>query len=877
MLLLSNSRRVSLLHSRYISSYLKWPLNAPNELSANLKNLENHWKTVSETRIKPTNSFAPTKYVLSMFPYPSGALHMGHMRVYTISDVLARYYSLKGYSIIHPMGWDAFGLPAENAAIERGVDPSKWTYDNIDFMRKQLQKTGIIFDWDREIFTCDPSFYKWTQWIFLKLSEKGLVKRAVSEVNWDPIDKTVLAAEQIDSEGRSWRSGAIAEKKKLRQWIVETTKYAKRLKDGLELLREDWKDVADIQSNWIGICDVYKFNLPLRDQNDVVLDETLDLRIKNPYDIEKGQFVVIGKNHQLVKDYGKETNDKYYILDGVKTMNVITGQELRIIVENIDGEDTSSKEMFLNARLGGEMLSKEDKEISQILNLPLPPVRVRNLPLVDIQEIAAFGGYGGYLTSRKLQDWVVSRQRKWGTPIPMFLSKENDKDIKRVPYESLPVTGADRGIEETIDGRRWVFENDTLDTFFDSSWYYLRFLDTKNNYFPVAYDKTVKSMPVDVYVGGIEHAAVHMFFARFISYFLKDIGVISCEEPFRNLVPQGIVRGRTFINPKNGEYVRKENVITKDGKFYDKLSNTELENVFEKMSKSKHNGTDPIEVVDNYGIDLARLQILVAAAPKSPINWDVEDAKGIKRWLDRIGSLVNSYIDARKNGTLFDIEKIDKKKEKELKEVYNYHIRNITISLEDLHLLNTAVAKIIGLINILKKVDPKYIEYSPEFERCLHSIVIMLQVFAPHTSQELWSALSQVPALNQNKWDKSKDVRGQRWPEIDNDTVIDVFINACDINCGKVFVPRLEIEKLTDGDVYERTKSQWHAELFSEFEKNGHKIKSFHLKRRDGRFYIINLDFEANTTERDVRVILNDIVKKRNAAAKEAKSKNKKK
>ncbi|CEF66092.1 Aminoacyl-tRNA synthetase, class Ia domain and Leucine-tRNA ligase family and Valyl/Leucyl/Isoleucyl-tRNA synthetase, editing domain and Aminoacyl-tRNA synthetase, class 1a, anticodon-binding domain and Rossmann-like alpha/beta/alpha sandwich fold domain-containing protein [Strongyloides ratti] len=877
MKLLFKYRNVILNQTRCTSSYLTWPLTGVNELSGNLKNLEKHWKDLSTTKFKSKDSMAPTKYILSMFPYPSGTLHMGHMRVYTISDVLARYYSLNGYSILHPMGWDAFGLPAENAAIERGIDPSKWTYDNINIMKNQLIRTGVCFNWDREIFTCDPSFYKWTQWIFLKLSEKGLVKRAVSEVNWDPIDKTVLAAEQIDSEGRSWRSGAIAEKKKLRQWVIETTKYAKRLKDGLDIIKEDWKDVADIQANWIGICDVYRFTLPLKNDNEGVLDETLDLRIKNPLDLEKGQFIIIGKNHPLVKEYGKEKVDKYYVLDDVKTINILNGKEMPIVVENIEEKD-NHKEMFMDSRLGGVKLSNEDKEISQLLNLPLPSVQIRNLVLSDVQEIASFSGYGGYLTSRKLKDWVVSRQRKWGTPIPMLLSADNTKDIRRVPYENLPIKSSDQGKEMIIDESKWIIENDTLDTFFDSSWYYLRYLDVKNDRLPVSYDETVKSMPIDVYVGGIEHAAVHMFFARFISYFLKDIEIINCNEPFKNLVPQGVVRGRTFINPNNGKYLKKENVIKKDEKFYDKSSGNEVISIYEKMSKSKNNGIDPLDILDRDGIDLARLQLLVAAAPKSPINWDDGDVKGIKRWLDRLASLTNNYILARKKDIPFDVNKMNNKLEKELKSSYNFYIRNVTIALEDLHLHNTAIAKMIGLINVLKKVDPKAIEHSLEFERCLFSLIIMLQIFAPHTSQELWSAITKVPAINQNHWNLKEDVRGQRWPEIDKDAIIDVLVMACNINCGRAFASRLDIENLNDEDVFATTKSLWHVELFNELEEDGHKIKNFNLKRKDGRFYIINLDFESNTKEEDIRKILDNLLKKRNAALLEAKllKKNKK-
>ncbi|KAK6027892.1 tRNA ligase class I, partial [Ostertagia ostertagi] len=373
-----------------------------------------------------------------MFPYPSGSLHMGHMRVYTISDVTARYYRLNGFDVIHPIGWDAFGLPAENAARERGVDPRQWTLSNIESMKNQLEKTGILFDWDREISTCDPSYYRWTQWIFLRLYEHGLLRRILAEVNWDPVDNTVLAAEQIDSEGRSWRSGAVVEKRKLRQWMVETPRYAK-------------------------------------DDRHQPMEELLDL-------------------HRL----------PFSVLNG------ISGVWMPVIVvpENYGGPP-----MHLNARHHSK--SRQDRRA-------LMPMNLR-----DVQEIAKFGNYGGYMTSRTLQDWVVSRQRSWGTPIPMILSPDG---MTAVPLDNdqLPLLqGQERGGKVPCDrlkGGEGHYETDTLDTFFDSAWYYLRYLDPHNQNALLSKEASAK-MPVDIYVGGIEHAAVHMFFARFISYFLTDIGV----------------------------------------------------------------------------------------------------------------------------------------------------------------------------------------------------------------------------------------------------------------------------------------------------------------------------------------------------------------
>ncbi|GMR54275.1 hypothetical protein PMAYCL1PPCAC_24470, partial [Pristionchus mayeri] len=809
---------------------LQWPLKEGRVLSERLHDVEKHWRssTSGEGMRSPPVKDNQSMYILSQFPYPSGTMHMGHLRVYTISDVIARYYRANGHEVIHPMGWDAFGLPAENAARERGVDPAEWTKSNIESMRGQLLKTGIHFDWDREINTSSPDFYRWTQWIFTQMHRAGLVRRGMNEVNWDPVDNTVLAAEQIDADGRSWRSGAVAEKRRMNTWLIETPRYAKRLLYGLSSLGGRWHEVADIQANWIGRCDVRRFMMPVRTRGSSSSSsgplEFIDLRLSDPLSLPSAGFVLLSATDTLVKNDGRSKEQPY--ISSLEALNVVTFRFLPVVVvpkEYLDGTNAthggSAPECVMGARLSHE---EADAQLAATLGLEMRSEKrggtVSTMTLNDVEEIAAFGGYGGYLTSRNLMDWAVSRQRAWGTPIPMILGE--DGSASAVPADRLPVMSGQRG--QKVEGSSsYSYETDTLDTFFDSAWYYLRYLDPKNEKKLVDPQLASRHMPVDVYVGGVEHAALHLYYARFFSYFLADIGAVKYEgtlEPFKHLVPQGIVKGVTYVDEASGRYVKAsdvdlsgDNPRVRDGSSSGVEGGRELKVVYEKMSKSKHNGVDPVTVLEKDGIDLARLQLLDAAAPREIINWGEQDLNVLDLWIHRLSWIVNAYVEGRKGVERGDATKTPaiEEQEMELRAAYNNFVRNVGMTVEE-HLLNTSIHHLHGLANTLKKVNKTVLANSVQAERCIYALITMLQAFAPHTAAELYAAMQQVQPIEMQP---AASVLEQPWPEVDADAVIDLILNVNGFYCGRAPANRELVEDLSLEELIARASSHEHSHL----------------------------------------------------------------
>lgn len=584
-----------------------------------------------------------------MFPYPSGNLHMGHVRVYSISDTIARIQKLSGKNVIHPIGWDAFGLPAENAALERKIKPDEWTNANINSMKQQLFKLGYEFDWDREFSTCDPKYYKWTQFIFLKLFEKGLayqskvnlikwmnycicmkhIKKCLSilqaEVNWDPVDKTVLADEQVDDLGCSWRSGAKVEKKRLTQWFIKTTKFAKQLYHGLQSEKlENWGDIINLQQHWIGECNgiVATFSIKI---NDTV--KYFDVWTSEPYKFIYGKFITMRKGNVIIEDllvtqsnlvcYNpiSDITIPIYITDDVQYP---VGRDIYLASPQFDENDSE-----LSRRLGVSV-AKDSNEIN---------VQAENLRAT---EIAQKKNVGGHAVSSKLKDWLISRQRYWGTPIPIIHC--SNCGAVPVPYEELPVTLPERnsstsGIQTLAQSEEWINckcpkcksdaqrETDTMDTFVDSSWYYYRFLDPHNENMPFDKDKLIGKTPVNIYIGGKEHAVLHLYYARFMSYFLHSLGWTPTEEPFRKLVVQGMVMGQSYKVKSSGKYIPAISVEKIGTDYKEKGTGEEVSVQWEKMSKSKHNGENPEKLLATYGCDTIRLLMLADVPPSTSRHW----------------------------------------------------------------------------------------------------------------------------------------------------------------------------------------------------------------------------------------------------------------
>lgn len=585
--------------------------------------IENHWRDKVNRGTFDASDAKEKFYALSMFPYPSGNLHMGHVRVYSISDCMARYQRLHGKNVLQPMGWDAFGLPAENAAIQRNIPAAVWTKDNIRHMKEQLESLGTSFDWDCELATCTPEYYRWTQELFIKLFEHGLAYQKEAMVNWDPVDNTVLAEEQVDANGRSWRSGAKVEKKLLRQWFIKTTKFAKPLYDGLSTLNaEDWKDIIKVQKHWIGECDGWSFNMDISGGAPPIKD--LTLWTQSPEYLLSDCFVAIKSSHLLNDDRGIK-GDK---LSKYTLRNPFTGADIPIIVtDNVlypMGRSGASSEVYL----GLPDLHEDDERIFQLHNLQRTNKKQQRTETdrETVLEKAKALDIGGFPVSSKLQDWLISRQRYWGTPIPIVHCDSCGPVVdKNLPITLECVKSGPANCPKC--GQAAKRESDTMDTFVDSSWYFLRYLDSKNE--REMFDKKVahRMMPVDLYIGGKEHAELHLYYARFIGHFLHFLGLVPQPEPFKRLLVQGMVMGRSFRVKETGKYVTEPEVAivdAKKGKAVEKSTGKQVVVTWEKMSKSKQNGVDPADVINEYGCDATRLFILGNVAPVSHRNWSTD-------------------------------------------------------------------------------------------------------------------------------------------------------------------------------------------------------------------------------------------------------------
>jgi leucyl-tRNA synthetase len=769
----------------------------------------------------PMVSERPKFYALSMFPYPSGNLHMGHVRNYTITDVIARVKRMQGYDVLHPMGWDAFGLPAENAAIERGIPPQEWTEKNIAQMRTQLQQLGLSIDWDREVATCSPDYYRWTQWLFLQFFEAGLAYQKEATVNWDPIDQTVLANEQVDSEGRSWRSGAMVERKLLRQWFLKITDYAEALLNDLEQLTGWPERVKTMQANWIGKSVGAYLEFPVKDSA-----EKIAVFTTRPDTVYGVTYVVLAPEHPLTKvvttpeqqgavdDFvamvAKESEIERTAEDkpkrGVRTggiaINPFNGAEIPILIA-----DYVLYEYGTGAVMGVPAHDQRDFKFAQDNQLAIKVVILPDdADNADMQLTAAYtdGGvmvnsdqftgmesikakeaiirfaenndYGKARVQYRLRDWLISRQRYWGCPIPVIHC--GDCGAVPVPEQDLPVKLPDevefsgRGPSPLAKLTDWITvpcpscgkpaqrETDTMDTFIDSSWYFLRYADAHNSDLPFAPEKANHWLPVDQYVGGIEHAILHLLYSRFFtkvlgaprSGSLRDRQLVNITEPFQKLLTQGMVQGITYKNPTTGKYVPAHDPKTgvqvldpNDPK--DPDSKEPLKVFYEKMSKSKFNGVDPQEVLAKYGADTARMFILFKAPPEKDLEWDDADVEGQFRFLNRVWRLVTEYIEKRPAQLV--INQSLTKVEKDLRRSIHTAIKDISEDLDGDYQFNTAISELMKLSNALAAADCLG---SPVYQEGIEALLRLLAPFAPHLAEDLWHQLGHDDSIHQQSW-----------------------------------------------------------------------------------------------------------------------------
>ncbi len=743
--------------------------------------IESKWQKIwaEEEAFKTVEDDSKEKYyVLEMFPYPSGKLHMGHVRNYSIGDVIARYKKMAGFNVLHPMGYDSFGLPAENAAIQHNAEPAKWTYDNMDEMDKQLASMGLSYDWNRRVATCTPEYYKWTQWLFIQFYKKGLAYKKDNPVNWCPSCQTVLANEQV-VDGKCERCKTEVTKKNLSQWYLKITDYADRLLDNLDKL-EGWPDkVKTMQRNWIGKSYGANINFEIKDS-----DKVLEVFTTRADTLFGATYMVMSPEHPYVNElvagrpeeaaveaYQEKarrmsdiertstSNEKTGVFTGRYAINPVNGKEIPIYISDyvLMGYGTG-------AIMAVPAHDQRDFDFAKAFDLEIIPVVDPEDPSIDLYDLkeafVAEGkminsgqfdgmnnkeaipamidwlndkGIGDKTVNYRLRDWLISRQRYWGAPIPMIWCDEcgwvpeKDEnlpvllptDVEFTGKGESPITTSKSFVDTVCPccGRPAKREVDTMDTFVDSSWYFLRYCDAHNDKEPFAKDKVDYWMDVDQYIGGVEHAILHLMYARFFQMVMYDLGLSKNEEPFKNLLTQGMV--------------------IKDGA---------------KMSKSLGNVVSPAEIQAKYGSDTARLFILFAAPPEKELDWSDEGVEGSYRFLNRVYRLVVEYInDIRKDAVVPAEFEAKTEADKSLNFMLNTAIKKVTEDAGGRFNFNTAIASIMELVNELYKYKNGEINM-PLFNKAIETLLTLLNPFSPHISEELWNMLGHEDRLYNRAW-----------------------------------------------------------------------------------------------------------------------------
>jgi len=742
-------------------------------------------------------------YCLEMFPYPSGKIHMGHVRNYTIGDVLARYKKLQNFNVLHPMGWDSFGMPAENAARQNKLDPKTWTEKNISVMKTQLKKLGLSIDWDKEISTCSSDYYKHQQEFFLELYDKGLVYRKESYVNWDPVDKTVLANEQV-IDGKGWRSGAVVERKKLNQWFFKITKFSKELLENLDSL-EDWPNkVKVMQKNWIGKS--YGCEIKFKIQSDKQINE-IECYTTRPDTLFGMSFLAISIDHPIAKFYSNNPEfikfKKECSKTGTTEESIAAAEKLGFKTDLIAINPLDDKikvpvyfanfvlmDYGLGAVFGCPAHDQRDLDFAKKYNLKITPV-VRpekdkdfsidekaftqsgylfnskflndlKVPEESINKTISYleeNNIGKKKTNYRLKDWGISRQRYWGCPIPIAYDEDNNP--VKIPKEMLPVklpkinqfSSIGNPLDEmvewkniTIDGKKYTRETDTLDTFVDSSWYFLRFCSSKNEEYGFSADEVKYWMPVDQYIGGVEHAILHLLYSRFFMHALSyKNNSFNMKEPFSGLFTQGMVCHETYKD-KNNNWVSPDEIDSKDGKKILKNSNEPVKvGPSESMSKSKKNTIDPEKIINNYGADSVRLFILSDSPPEKDVQWSDEGIKSSYKFIQKLWILNQKFIEEINKDHPLNLDN-------DLEKITNKFIKEITNNIENFS-YNKIVANLHEAYNALNKVILNKIEKKKLIEN-YKKILIVINPILPHFSSECIEMINIKEEIN---WPKANE------------------------------------------------------------------------------------------------------------------------
>ncbi|MBA6251482.1 leucine--tRNA ligase [Colwellia sp. MB3u-55] len=769
-------------------------------------------------------------YCLAMFPYPSGRLHMGHVRNYSLGDVISRYQRLQGKNVMQPMGWDAFGLPAENAAIKNKTAPAKWTYENIDYMRNQLQSLGFAYDWSRELATCKKDYYKWEQWFFTQLYEKGLVYKKNATVNWDPVDQTVLANEQV-IDGRGWRSGAPVERKEIPQWFIKITDYAEELLTDLDQLTEWPEQVKTMQRNWIGRSEGIEMTFQVADSN-----ESFDIYTTRPDTLMGVTYVALAAQHPLalaaaknnpaLSDFITEcktnksteadmaTMEKKGADTGLKAIHPLTGNIVPVWAANFVLMDYGSGAVMSvpgHDQRDFEFATKYSLDITQVIagskddDFSKAAITEKGL-LINSGEYDGLGfeaafkaiserliseNKGSVKVNYRLRDWGVSRQRYWGTPIPM-MHLANGESVA-VPLDQLPVelpedvimNGVTSPIKDnpewaktTYNGEEAFRETDTFDTFMESSWYYARYCSPNDDTQMIDPAKANYWLPVDQYIGGIEHAILHLLYARFFHKLLRDAGLVNCDEPFKKLLCQGMVLadtyyreadngGQDWISPTDVDVERDEK-----GQVTSAVSKLDGKPVISagmsKMSKSKNNGIDPQEVISKYGADTVRLFIMFTSPPEQTLEWSDSGVEGAHRFLKRVWKLAFDFSEqVKEHGEVALLSTLTlNAAQKTLRRELHKTIAKVSDDIGRRNTFNTAIASIMELMNHLSKANLVSVEDRAVMQEAVRAVIIMLTPITPHMCHEIWKTLG---GANNN----NASIEEASWPIVDESALVE--------------------------------------------------------------------------------------------------------